>query len=84
MKLFRREAEFEHRDAAKEEAAAAASEARTRILGKVMTSQDRVGGQIHGAVQDRGEELQQGRADRKTSKEHKSGRAAEDTVYGRR
>ena len=72
MKLFRREAEFEHRDAMKEEAAAAVSEARARILEKVMFPQDQR------------EELQNGKTDRKMSKEHRSGRATEDAVYGRR
>ena len=102
MKLFRREAEHEHRDAVKEDEAAAAAaigEARRKILGKAMSSRERseMLGQrqdFYGSGQPQArrqsdvqllrQELMQGKTGRKTSREHKSGWAAEDAVYGRR
>ena len=84
MKLFRREAEFEHRDAVKEEAAAAHRDAYTKALGRMLTSQDHMGSQGQNAASVEGGEVQYVRTDRKVSRENKSGRAAEDAVYGRR
>ena len=101
MKLFRREAEYDHRDAIKDESAATAAvgEVRKKILGRASSSQERsqaLGqeGDVHGSnrsqtrrqsdIQAMCRDLLQGKMERKASREHKSGWAAEDAVYGRR
>lgn len=101
MKLFRREAEYEHRDALKEDSAttAAIGEVRKKILGQATSSQGRSrapgrDGDVHGPKHSQARrqsdieilrrELLQGKTERKTSREHKSGWATEDAVYGRR
>lgn len=101
MKLFRREAEYEHRDAVKEDSAATAAidEVRKKILGQTTSSQERsraLGreGNVHSPKNSQAKrqsdievlrrELLKGKTKRKTSREHKSGWATEDAVYGRR